>query len=138
MKIIYVSGVSGPCSGLMGVGAFILSESKIIWEIKERLGEGSAYLAEYHAIEQALLWCASNEYKSLEVFCNNRLVVNQLNGSWTAKSDLIQCCMNIQRLRQKVKPCNFYYLKRDSNPWMQEAYRIAREAITDEANQKRL
>lgn len=89
---------------------------KLIHKHAEYNGKATNNYAEYKAVLIALEWCDSNiaHDTSLEFYCDNELVVRQLNGEYKTKSkNLKELGERIRFIMVKYKRIEFNNVRRE-------------------------
>ena len=72
--------------------------------------------AEYAALIQGLEWCVSNGINRLNVFGDSMLIVKQVQGIWSCKSDkLASKLRKVEGLLRRIKHCQVHYVGRARN-----------------------
>ena len=85
--------------------------------------------AEYAALIAGLEWCVSNEVSQLNVYGDSMLIVKQVQGIWSCKSDkLATKIREVKGLIKKIKHCQVHYMGRAKN---QEADALASECLRE-------
>jgi len=81
-------GNPGICAGAFVVYAKLnfLDEYKKIHEEGFWLGEGTNNYAEYSALRHLLEWLGS--WKEVTIYCDSKLVVEQVNGRWNVGKEM--------------------------------------------------
>ena len=83
--------------------------------------------AEYAALLMGLEWCVSNEIQRLNVYGDSMLIVKQVQGIWSCKSDKLAAKLReVKSLLRKIKHCQIHYVGRANN---QEADARASECL---------
>ena len=87
---IYTDGAARGNPGHAASGFMVYEENnQLIYKDAQYIGKTTNNHAEYAAIVLALKWCASEtdaDVLSLEVYCDNELVIRQLTGEYKIKS----------------------------------------------------
>lgn len=118
---VYTDGASRKNPGPASIGiVFLDSTGNLIAEHKECIGTCTNNQAEYNAIIRALELGTKYCRRSLNVFSDSEVVVNQLNGTYAIKKDkLRELCILVkdrERLYEKViynhVPRTHQFLKR--------------------------
>ena len=85
--------------------------------------------AEYAALIARLAWCASNEINRLNVYGDSMLIVKQVQGIWSCKSDkLAPKLREVKGLFRRIKHHQIHYVGRANN---QEADALASESLKE-------
>ena len=91
----------------------------------ELLNTSSNNKAEYAALIEGLGWCISNGINRLNVFGDSMLIVKQVHGIWSCKSDkLASKLREVKGLLIRIKHCQVHYVGRARN---QDADTLASE-----------
>ena len=84
---------------------------------------------EYVALLAGLEWCASNDVNRLNVYGDSMLIVKQVQGIWSCKSDkLASKLLEVKGLLRKIKHHQIHYVRRARN---QEADALASECLKE-------
>ena len=87
-----------------GVGLVLISPEKVIVEKSLRLGfSATNNKAEYEALMMGMVMVQRMGGKSVRVFLNSRLVVNQVNGEFEAKDERMQGYLSQVKCLQSVR-----------------------------------
>ena len=85
--------------------------------------------AEYAALIAGLEWCASNVINCLNVYGDSMLIVKQVQGIWSCKSDkLTSKVREVKGLLRRIKHCQVHYVGRPRN---QGANALASECLKE-------
>lgn len=76
-------------NGEASAATVILRNKKIISQMARGLGPRTNNEAEYEAVILALTICAAGELRDPIVYSDSTLVVNQINGRWECRSDIL-------------------------------------------------
>jgi len=134
--IAYTDGGARGNPGPAGIGAVLYAEGpegargEKLAEISEYLGETTNNVAEYTALEYALL--KAQELKAVQVHCylDSELVVRQMNRVYKVKDAKLQkLFVRIWNLTQQFNQVTFEHVRREKN---KEADALANKAM-DEA-----
>ena len=84
---VKIDGASKGNPGPAGIGVAVYKngENELIHEISEFIGTKTNNHAEYTALIRALEICLANDYRSIEIFSDSELVVNQINKIYKIK-----------------------------------------------------
>ncbi len=132
--IIYTDGGARGNPGPAGAGAVVIdSEGKILAEISDYLGETTNNVAEYEALERALIAvgnCIGNnphptppqeeertkQAPHIEVRMDSELIIKQMLGIYRVEdSKMKMYFMHISVLREKLPPITFTHVRREFN-----------------------
>ena len=93
------------------------------------LNASSNSKVEYAALIAGLEWCASNEITRLNVYGSSMLIVKQVQGIWSCKSDkLASKLREVKGLLRNIKHHQLHYVGRASN---QDADALASEILKE-------
>ena len=135
MKItLYTDGGSRGNPGPAAAGAVVFDgEGKVLAEISDFLGTTTNNVAEYEALERALMatrdWLANNpsEKPHIEVRMDSELIIKQMLGIYRVKdSKMKEFFMRIGMLRENLPTITFTHVRREFN---KHADRVVNEAI---------
>ena len=85
--------------------------------------------AEYAALIAGLEWCASNDISRLNVYGDSMLIVKQVQGIWSCKSDKIASNLKeVKALFRRIKYHQIHYVGRATN---QDADALASECLKE-------
>ena len=115
---IYTDGAARGNPGHSASGFMVYDgDAKLVRKDAEYIGRTTNNHAEYTAIILALKWCASEtdaDLLSLEVYCDNELVVRQLNGEYRIKSKGLRPLNDeIRLITGKFKSVKFINVRRE-------------------------
>lgn len=125
---LYCDGASRGNPGPSGAGVLLLDQNgEPIFELSRFLDDATNNEAEYKALIRGLSAAAEIGIKSLQVFLDSELVVNQLLGTYKVRNPRLRLLFDeaISRLRQ-FDDYAIFHVSRDLN---QQADRLANEAI---------
>ena len=125
---LYCDGASRGNPGPSGAGVLLLDQNgEPILELSRFLDEATNNEAEYKALIRGLSAAKEIGIKSLQVFLDSQLVVNQLLGTYKVRNPRLRLLFDqaISRLRQ-FDDYAIFHVSRDLN---QQADRLANEAI---------
>jgi len=118
---IFTDGACSPNPGNMGIGVVVEWQGKTPPTIiSEYAGKGTNNIAEYTALNEALLYIYQQTIKNCVIHSDSKLMVNQVNGNWKCKdSTLLPLCIKAQErikwLRKNLFNVELVYIKRDLN-----------------------
>jgi len=118
MKLkVYTDGASRGNPGPSGAGGVIFGpDGTILEEISEYLGIATNNVAEYQALRLTLERASKLELKSVEVFMDSRLVVEQVTGRWKINNENLKLINNqIQDILPHFKDISFNHIYRNLN-----------------------
>ena len=125
---LYCDGASRGNPGPSGAGIVLLDENDdLLFELSRFLDEGTNNEAEYKALLRGLDAAADLGIRSLRIFSDSELVVNQLLGTYRVRNPRLQPLFDeaMYRLKQ-FDDYAIFYVKRELN---KQADRLANEAI---------
>ena len=80
------------------------------------LGNCTNNYAEYKGLEQGLISALDKNYKSLTVYGDSLLVINQTKGQWKCKADNLKLILKeVLKLKSEFDKIEFFHVKRDEN-----------------------
>jgi len=125
---VYTDGASRGNPGPSGAGGVIFGpDGTILEEISEYLGIATNNVAEYQALRLTLERASKLELKSVEVFMDSRLVVEQVTGRWKINNENLKLINNqIQDILPHFKDISFNHIYRNLN---KHADSLANKAI---------
>lgn len=117
MKQIQFDGAAIPNPGKRGIGAILLDNGNVIHEISEKLeGIGTNNEAEYNALIQGLKKAHDLGWTDINVQGDSKLVVNQVNGKWSVKSDNLKVpCQVAKELVAQFNSIKLEWIPREQN-----------------------
>jgi ribonuclease HI len=123
-------GASKGNPGLSGAGMVIYKNEEEIWSSHKFIGCKTNNQAEYSALIFGLEGALKLGIKSLSVFGDSLLVINQINGLYKVKSDfLLPLHKEVLALRSKFDYIEFNHVYRDNNKRADELSNMAFENI---------
>ena len=125
---LYCDGASRGNPGPSGAGVLLLNQNgEPILELSRFLDEATNNEAEYKALIRGLSAAAEIGIKSLQVFLDSQLVVNQLLGTYKVRNPRLRLLFDQATSRlQQFDDYAIFHVSRDLN---QQADRLANEAI---------
>ena len=113
----YVDGASRGNPGHSGIGIVIQNnKGETIAQIKEYIGENTNNVAEYQSVIRALKELKKLNISSAIINIDSELIVNQLNGNYRVKNQvlfgLVKC---VRQLEKDFSFVNFNYIPREKN-----------------------
>jgi ribonuclease HI len=129
MKLkLYTDGASRGNPGPSGAGGVIFStDGTVLEEISEYLGIATNNVAEYQALRLTLERASQLDLKSVEVFMDSKLVVEQVTGRWKINNENLKLINNqIQAILPHFKEISFNHIYRNLN---RHADALANKAI---------
>jgi ribonuclease HI len=131
--IIYTDGGARGNPGPAGIGAIAYEGERVIFELKQFIGEKQTNnFAEYEAVALALAEAKANGLsgRDLEIRMDSKLVVEQISGNWKIKEPSLKPQVaKVHALLKDFASFTFTYVPREQN---KEADRLVNEAL-DEA-----
>ncbi len=117
MKQIQFDGAAIPNPGKRGTGAVLLDNGQVLHEISEMLeGTGTNNEAEYNALIQGLKKAQALGWTDINVQGDSKLVVNQVNGKWSVKSDNLKGpCQIAKKLVGQFNSIKLEWIPREQN-----------------------
>ena len=125
---IYTDGASRGNPGPSGAGGVISGlGGQVVAEVTSFLGIQTNNVAEYQALRITLERAIELGIKSVEVFMDSKLIVEQLNGRWEIKAPALKVIyLQIKQLLPKFDCISFTHIYRNFN---KHADRLANDAI---------
>ena len=112
-----------------GMVVFNPAKEKVMEKGIVLLNVSSNNEAEYAALITGLEWCVSNAIQRLNVFGDSMLIVKQVQGIWSCKSDkLVAKLREVRALFRKIKYHQMHYVGRASN---QDADALANQSLKE-------
>ena len=105
---LYFDGAFRRKEGKAAAGIVVLNPArkKVLERGVVLLNVSSNNKVEYAALIAGLEWCASNEINRLNVYGDSMLIVKQVQGIWSCKSDKIASKLReVKGLLRKIKHC---------------------------------
>jgi len=138
MLIVYVDGLCEPRNpGGVGAYGFIVYENSLSGETKvvhracEVIGSGpsmSNNVAEYTALEKALLFLTDRSHERIEVKGDSKLVINQMAGLWSMHGGLYTPVYErVKKLIRGFHQISFTWVPREYNGEADALSRVAYE-----------
>jgi ribonuclease HI len=125
---IYIDGASRGNPGPSSIGVRIESlDGKVLKQFGRVIGLATNNVAEYTALEEALLQAKGLGASDLDVRSDSELLVRQFNGRYRVKSPhLSRQLARIRQLGQTFLSVTLTHVRREQN---READRLANEAL---------
>ena len=112
-----------------GMVVFNPAKEKVMEKGIVLLNVSSNNEAEYAALITGLEWCVSNAIQRLNVFGDSMLIVKQVQGIWSCKSDKLAAKLReVRALFRKIKYHQVHYVGRASN---QDADALANQSLKE-------
>jgi len=114
----FFDGSSKPNPGIMTIGGVIKDKSNtVIIKYSEELDYGTNNQSEYLSLKRLLDEAIKADIKSIEIFGDSALVVNQVNGKWKVKdSKLLILCNQVRyKLKHYFTEWKLEHVKRGFN-----------------------
>lgn len=120
--IIFTDGGARGNPGPAGIGAVIYdgveTESKIIAEISEYIGETTNNQAEYQAVVAAITKAKELGGEELDFYLDSELVVEQLNRRYKVKNEgLAPLFLKVYNASLGFKKVSFTHIRREKNKY---------------------
>ncbi len=113
---VYVDGASSSNPGNAGIGVVVKQDGKIVKELSEYIGIATNNVAEYLALIRGLKTLSELGIKSAIVYSDSELVVKQINGEYTVRSqDLLKLYKEVKKLAERFEKLEIYHIERDKN-----------------------
>ncbi len=84
--VIFFDGSARPNPGSMKIGAVVKCCGSV-YEISKNVGKGTNNMAEYLALIEALKAARKMGAKSVKIYGDSSIVIEQINGNWKVKSE---------------------------------------------------
>ena len=124
---LYVDGASRGNPGFAGIGAYALSEGKVVFELAEFIGETTNNVAEYRALIRGLEEALAKGYAAISVSSDSELLVRQIQGEYKIKADhLIPLLSKARGLISRFSSFSIQSIPREKN---KQADRLANLAL---------
>ena len=124
---LHFDGGSRGNPGLGGCGWVLRKDGVEIYAGMAPLGKCTNNYAEYKGLEQGLISALDKNYKTLTVYGDSLLVINQTNGIWKCRAkNLIPILNDIIKLKNGFDRIEFMHVKREDN---KRADELANEAM---------
>ena len=126
MYKIYCDGASRSNPGEASIGVSIQNDEQEVDTIAKKIGVATNNVAEYEGLRTALDYCDKNNLKSVQIYLDSLLVVQQVNGKYKVKSknlkDLYNQCTD---LIEKIDNLEIHHVPREQNKRADELANIA-------------
>lgn len=119
--IVHTDGGSRGNPGDAGIGVIIQEKGKVIQGFGKFLGTTTNNIAEYTAVEEALMWINHHLSEQQKVnicfYLDSLLVVSQLNGVYKIKNKaLSEIIFRIHILEKEIKGVvSYFHVRREQN-----------------------
>jgi ribonuclease HI len=91
MKLIAYTDGGSDRNGQAYVGVVMINEDgEIVCEHSHSIGKGTNNEAEYSAVILAIYQAIEEESDEIQIFCDSKLVVNQISGEWNIHENHIK------------------------------------------------
>lgn len=129
--VINIDGASKGNPGKAGIGVvFQNDKNDILKELYKYIGITTNNFAEYTALNYSLDEAIKNNYKNIEIKSDSELIVKQLNGEYSVKSDDLKPIF--LEIKGKLKKFDSYKIKHIPRTENKRADRLANIAISSE------
>ncbi len=88
-SVIFFDGSAHPNPGEMGIGATVKCCGKVM-EISKKVGYGTNNIAEYLALIEALKLARKMGAKSVNIYGDSSIVIEQINGRWKVRNEKLK------------------------------------------------
>ncbi|MBI4651984.1 ribonuclease HI family protein [Candidatus Desantisbacteria bacterium] len=130
--IINIDGASKGNPGEAGIGVvFQNDKDDVLKEFYKYIGKTTNNFAEYTALCYALDEAIKNNYKNIEIKSDSELIVKQLNGEYSVKSEDLKFLF--LKAKEKLNKFDNYKIKHIPRAENKRADRLANIAISSEA-----
>lgn len=115
-KLTFDGGSRGN-PGLCGIGYVIYKNNEIIYKNCSIVStHNTNNFAEYSALIAGLKKAIELDIKNLLVYGDSQLIIKQLNGTYSVKSNNIKALyLNVVELKESFQHINFEHIYRDKN-----------------------
>lgn len=115
--LMRIDGSCYPNPGNMGIGIVIYQDGELVNKISEFIGQGTNNIAEYRALIRGLEEAKKLNPDRIDIYCDSKLVVKQLNGNYKVKDKkIIPLFKQAKELSQKISAkIYFIWNSRDNN-----------------------
>lgn len=117
----YFDGACSPFNpgGHTSYGVLVKKQNQVIWSESGYIGVGSAMsnnVGEYGGAIRLMEYFLEQKINEGTIFGDSRLVIEQMNGKWKAKSGLyFKYYLKAKELRQRLPKVRFVWIPRDLN-----------------------
>ncbi len=113
---LFVDGASSSNPGPAGIGVVLKKGDKILKTISKSIGIATNNVAEYTALIEGLKLALSMGIKSISIYSDSQLVVNQLNGAYTVKDEkLLKLYKKALEILKSFENVSINYVGRSQN-----------------------
>ena len=114
--ILFFDGACRGNPGPMAIGVVLMKNGKKLGELSKRLGTGTNNIAEWRALVEGLKLATVHGCKELQVRGDSQLVIKQIKGQYSVKSDNIIPLFNeAKKLCGNFKEIDFKWINRKDN-----------------------
>lgn len=113
---LFVDGAASGNPGPAGIGGILSKENEEVLTFSESIGEATNNVAEYKALIKGLGEAAARGVRSIRVFSDSELMVNQMNGDYKVKSEnLTDLNKQATELAQGFEDIEIVHVLREKN-----------------------
>ena len=113
---IFSDGAAKGNPGPASIGASLVDAGEEIASISEEIGVATNNVAEYKALEAALIKALELGYKNIEVNADSELMIKQLKGEYKVKNQDLKVIYNsITTLLSKFEAKSLNHIPRNQN-----------------------
>ena len=113
---LYIDGAAMPDMQGAGVGGVCYKNEKKIFSFSEFIGNRTNNEAEYFALIQGLNHAFEKEIKSITIYSDSQLIVNQINGKYEVKNKrMILCYQKAMKILSKFNNWTLIHIPREKN-----------------------
>ena len=114
---LFTDGGSRGNPGPSATGFVILDlDGNVVKKAGEYIGESTNNQAEYTALKKGLAACKTYGVKSIDVYMDSELIINQLNGKYKIKNQgLKPLYENVKKIEKSFDNINYSHVPREQN-----------------------
>ena len=114
--ILYIDGAAMPDRQGAGIGGVCYKNEKKIFSFSEFIGNRTNNEAEYFALIQGLNHALEKEIKSITIYSDSQLVVNQINRKYQVKNErMILCYQKAMNILSNFNSWTIIHIPREKN-----------------------
>ena len=113
---LYIDGAAMPDLQGAGVGGVCYKNEKKIFSFSEFIGNRTNNEAEYFALIQGLNHAFEKDIKSITIYSDSQLIVNQINGKYEVKNErMILCYQKAIKILSNFNNWTLTHIPREKN-----------------------
>ena len=113
---IFADGCSLGNPGKSGIGIVIYEDKRKVKELCFYIGETTNNVAEYFALILSLAECLYKKYKTVDIYMDSKLIVEQVNGTFKVKNkNLYTLNFLAKYFISLLKKVNLHFTAREDN-----------------------